>query len=67
MPRHFFLYFFIAAVLFPLFWSTTAFGDGDEGDRTPDPLLAKQVLSQLSYIPNKATLVSRTAFSSLLR
>ena len=24
---------------------------GDEGDRTPDPLLAKQVLSQLSYIP----------------
>ena len=25
--------------------------DGDEGDRTPDPLLAKQVLSQLSYIP----------------
>jgi hypothetical protein len=25
--------------------------DGDEGVRTPDPLLAKQVLSQLSYIP----------------
>ena len=25
---------------------------GDEGVRTPDPLLAKQVLSQLSYIPN---------------
>ena len=25
--------------------------DGDEGARTPDPLLAKQVLSQLSYIP----------------
>ena len=24
---------------------------GDEGDRTPDPLLAKQVLSQLSYTP----------------
>jgi hypothetical protein len=24
---------------------------GDEGDRTPDPLLAKQVLSQLSYVP----------------
>ena len=24
---------------------------GDEGARTPDPLLAKQVLSQLSYIP----------------
>lgn len=24
---------------------------GDEEDRTPDPLRAKQVLSQLSYIP----------------
>ena len=24
---------------------------GDEGTRTPDPLLAKQVLSQLSYTP----------------
>ena len=24
---------------------------GDEGTRTPDPLLAKQVLYQLSYIP----------------
>ena len=27
------------------------FPDGDEGNRTPDPLLAKQVLSQLSYTP----------------
>ena len=25
--------------------------DGDEGIRTPDPLLARQVLSQLSYNP----------------
>ena len=25
--------------------------NGDEGDRTPDPLLARQVLSQLSYTP----------------
>ena len=25
---------------------------GAEEDRTPDPLLAKQVLSQLSYSPN---------------
>ena len=24
---------------------------GDEGNRTPDPLLARQVLSQLSYTP----------------
>jgi hypothetical protein len=29
--------------------------DGDEGARTPDPLLAKQVLSQLSYIPGWVT------------
>jgi hypothetical protein len=28
-----------------------AFLGGDEGIRTPDPLLAKQVLYQLSYIP----------------
>ena len=30
--------------------STKLFG-GDERDRTDDPLLAKQVLSQLSYTP----------------
>lgn len=37
-------------------------GDGDEGDRTPDPLLAKQVLSQLSYIPrSKATIFQRSS------
>ena len=28
----------------------SSFGGGKE-DRTPDPLLAKQVLSQLSYTP----------------
>ena len=28
---------------------------GREGIRTPDPLLAKQVLSQLSYTPTEAT------------
>ena len=33
---------------------------GDEEDRTPDPLLAKQVLSQLSYTPK----VSGFTFSS---
>ncbi len=27
---------------------------GDDRDRTDDPLLAKQVLSQLSYAPSKA-------------
>ena len=31
--------------------STKLFG-GDERDRTDDPLLAKQVLSQLSYTPS---------------
>ena len=32
----------------PLFLGTLG---GDEEDRTPDPLLARQVLSQLSYTP----------------
>ena len=31
---------------------------GDEEDRTPDPLLARQVLSQLSYTP-KFSLILR--------
>ena len=31
----------------------TPFG-GDEENRTPDPLLARQVLSQLSYTPKRA-------------
>ena len=30
---------------------------GDEEDRTPDPLLARQVLSQLSYTPILTKLV----------
>ena len=34
----------------PLFPRRSAPG-GDERDRTDDPLLAKQVLSQLSYTP----------------
>ena len=29
-----------------------SFLGGGKEDRTPDPLLAKQVLSQLSYTPN---------------
>ena len=32
-------------------FSLLASSGGDEEDRTPDPLLAKQVLSQLSYTP----------------
>ena len=31
---------------------------GDDRDRTGDPLLAKQVLSQLSYIPPPNILIS---------
>ena len=36
--------------LLPHFYSFSRVG-GDERDRTDDPLLAKQVLSQLSYTP----------------
>jgi hypothetical protein len=31
--------------------------NGDEGIRTPDPLLARQVLSQLSYTPMGAFII----------
>ena len=33
-------------------FSICCMAGGDEGTRTPDPLLAKQTLFQLSYIPN---------------
>ena len=33
---------------------------GDEEDRTPDPLLARQVLSQLSYTPTNS--LARASF-----
>ena len=36
---------------FPFFGSASACGGGDDGIRTHDPLLAGQVLSQLSYTP----------------
>ena len=39
---------------------------GDEEDRTPDPLLAKQVLSQLSYTPMCRVLKDFLPFFSLL-
>jgi hypothetical protein len=35
---------------------TPASGHGDDRDRTGDPLLAKQVLSQLSYAPKNSHL-----------
>ena len=40
----------IAAIIIKRFIARYKHG-GDEGDRTPDPLRARQVLSQLSYVP----------------
>ena len=42
---------------------------GDEEDRTPDPLLARQVLSQLSYTPTvcRATGTPPRLFEDLFR
>ena len=40
-------------------FASLAFG-GDERDRTDDPLLAKQVLSQLSYTPMLLSCVLHT-------
>ena len=50
--------YFAAVVVFLL---ASPYG-GDEGNRTPDPLLAGQVLSQLSYTPisGVAVLQNRT-------
>ena len=42
----------------------SAFG-GDEGIRTPDPLLAGQVLSQLSYTPVQAFSPSLNVLSDI--
>jgi hypothetical protein len=39
---------------------------GDEGIRTPDPLLAKQVLYQLSYIPNSSLVILRASTELVL-
>ena len=41
---------FVSGVSLP-FFPFPFTGGGDERDRTDDPLLAKQVLSQLSYTP----------------
>ena len=40
---------------------------GDEEDRTPDPLLARQVLSQLSYTPTGGLRWTRTTDLTLIR
>ena len=54
MVNLFFLHFFFCAVFkeqFFLFPQCYLRYGGDEENRTPDPLLARQVLSQLSYTP----------------
>ena len=38
---------------------------GDEENRTPDPLLARQVLSQLSYTPKFGLILCINAFNLL--
>ena len=38
---------------------------GDERDRTDDPLLAKQVLSHLSYTPINGSKLNRRSFHAL--
>ena len=40
---------------------------GDEEDRTPDPLRARQVLSQLSYTPMLFNFFQRSLFYQLSR
>ena len=40
---------------------------GDEEDRTPDPLRARQVLSQLSYTPILFNYFQRSLFYQLSR
>jgi hypothetical protein len=35
--------------------ATEGLSGGDDGNRTHDPLLAKQVLCQLSYVPRGVT------------
>ena len=45
---------FLFGIRFLWCFPNLMFGSGDEGIRTPDPLLARQVLSQLSYTPTFA-------------
>ena len=41
-------------------------GGGDEETRTPDPLLAKEMLFQLSYAPSKARSVTEREWWAFL-
>ena len=48
----------VSSVSFPVSFAVfLSRGGGDEGNRTLDPLLAGQVLSQLSYTPIKGLLL----------
>ena len=60
------LYSFQGAILFPRFpaYGRKRFG-GDNEIRTHDPLLARQVLSQLSYTPTISSDGSRQILSIL--
>jgi hypothetical protein len=49
----------------PLFILPRRFGGG-ERDRTDDPLLAKQVLSQLSYTPSSQSIKDRMSSAFVL-
>ena len=42
--------------------SGSAGGGGDEETRTPDPLLAKEMLCQLSYVPGGRVIVAGGRF-----
>ena len=44
-------YFGFVRLPLPFFTYLLQYAGGDEEDRTPDPLRARQVLSQLSYTP----------------
>ena len=57
-------------VFFAFFLFQKKESGGDEEDRTPDPLLARQVLSQLSYTPvflNRARKYFLLSFFTILK
>ena len=50
---------------FIIFYAVFKEHGGDEEIRTPDPLLARQVLSQLSYAPMKRYVIKMVGLSGL--
>ena len=56
ISQSFALEYFLESFVYSVFkvrYEDLSIFHGDEGIRTHDPLLARQVLSQLSYIPNQ--------------